>query len=282
MALHSLELKDSQLNTAKAPHCSFIGILGSESLSAIAVDNHDKLLALENWEYPHLPKSFEQAEREVRTILKQEPIFQLPFGQKHVALSHPNITLIPRRLFQHGKLPDYFHLVLPPGEYMYSYEELPEFDAYLVCATEKSQARLFSDFFPDARFRHNVTPVLRYVRKLAAVSEHTVFVNLRAKMAQIAVLERQNLLFFNTFHFSTPSDLLYYVLLAYDQFRLNPMQKPLTLAGNILKDSELYRILFRFVREVRFATPPVHIQLPPEMESLQAHCLTDLLCLKNS
>lgn len=280
--MHSLEIKDARLNAAHAPQCTFLGLLGSESLSAIAVDQDNKLVALESWEYPHLPKSFEQAEREVRGILKQEAIFQLPFGQKHVALSHPYITLIPRRLFQHGKLPDYFQLIIQPGEYQYSYEELPEFDAYLVCATEKGLARLFTEFFPEARLRHIAVPVLRYIRKMTAVSEHTVFMNLRAKVAQIAVLERQNLLFFNTYHFSTPSDLLYYVLLAYDQFRLNPMQTPLTLAGNILKDSELYRILFRFVREVRFATPPVHIQLPPEVETLQAHCVTDLLCLKNS
>ena len=279
--MHSLEIKDSQLNAADAPHCTFFGILGSESLSAIVVDSTDKLIALESWEYQHLTKSFEQAEREVRGILKQEAIFQLPFGQKFVALSHPYITLIPRRLFQHGKLPDYFQLVIKPGEYQYTYEELPEFDAYLVCATEKGQARLFTEFFPDARLRHLAAPVLRYIRNMAAVSEHTVFVNLRAKVAQIVVLERQNLLFFNTYNFSTPSDLLYYVLLAYDQFRLNPMQTPLTLAGNILKDSELFSMLYRFVREVRFATPPTRIHLPSKVETLPVHCVTDLLCLKN-
>ncbi len=282
MALHSLEIKDSQLNAANAPHCTFFGILGTESLSAIAVDDADKLMAFERWEYHQQPKSFEQVEREVRSILKQEVIFQMPFGQKFVALSHPNVTLIPRRLFQHGKLPEYFQLVIKPGEYQYTYEELPEFDAYLVCATEKGQAGLISEFFPDARIRHLAAPILRYIRKLAAVSEHTVFVNLRAKVAQIVVLERQNLLFFNTYQFSTASDLLYYVLLAYDQFRLDPKQTPLTVAGNILKDSELFRMVYRFVREVRFAPPPANIQRSPEVETLPAHCVTDLLCLKNS
>lgn len=280
--MHSLELKDSQLNATNAPHCTFFGILGSESLSAIAVNGDGKLMAFESWEYYQQLKSFEQVEREVRGLLKQETIFRLPFGQNFVAVSHPFVTLIPRRLFQHGKLPEYFQLVIKPGEYQYTYEELPEFDAYLVCATEKGQARLFTEFFPDARIRHLAAPILRYIRKLAAVSEHTIFVNLRAQVAQIVVLERQNLLFFNTYQFSTATDLLYYVLLAYDQFRLNPQHTPLTLAGNILKDSELFRMVYRFVREVRFATPPVDIQLPQEVETLAAHCITDLLCLKNS
>jgi len=281
MAKHTLELKDDRLNVDSAPRCALHLVLGTESLSLMAADSNHELWMLETWEYAQAHRPFEQAERDLHQILKTEPVFQLPFGQKFAALFHPNVTLIPRRLFQHGSLPEYFKLILKPADYQYAYEELPEFDAYLVYATEQAQAKLFAAFFPDARIRHLAVPVLRYIRKIAAISEHTVFVNLRSKVAQIAVLERQNLLYFNTVTFKAPTDLLYYILLAYDQFRLSPKRTPLTLAGNILKDSDLYRNFYRFIQELRFAVPPVEFHFPNSVETLPAHCYVDLFSLKN-
>jgi hypothetical protein len=279
MAKHTLEIKDHHLNAESAQDCVLHLVFGTESLSFMAADSRGMVLALESWEYANATKPFEQFEREPRRILMEEPIFQLPFSRKHTAVFHPNVTLVPRRLFQHAALPDYFNLILKPAEYQYAYEELPEFDAYLVYATEKAQANLLAAVFPKSRIHHLAVPILRYIRSMAGISDHTVFVNLRSNIAQVAVLERQNLLLFNSYSFSAPTDLLYFILLAYDQFKLDPKHTPLTVAGNILKDSELYRILFRFVQEVRFAVPPVKFHFPPEVDTLPAHCHVDLLCL---
>ncbi|MBK9336980.1 MAG: DUF3822 family protein [Lewinellaceae bacterium] len=282
MDKHSLDLKDSRLTADTAPESALYAVLGTESVTMLAANASGEVLALESWEYAGAGKPFAQIEREVRQMLQEAAVWGLPYGEKHGFLFHPNTTLVPRRLFQHGDLSDYFHLLLPPGAYDYAYEELPEFDAYLVLATEKSQADLFATLFPQTRQRHLAAPLLRHVRERAGIAEHTVFLNLRHQMAQIIVLERQNLLFYNTFRFTTATDLLYYVLLAYDQFRLSPEEAPLTVAGNILRDSELYRALFRFVREVRFAVPPGHFRLPPETEVLPQHCYLDLFCLKKN
>ncbi len=282
MDRHFLDLKNDKLNAESAPQAHLYAVLGTESLSLLAVNEADDVLSVETWQYAGAGKPFVQIHQDVRRILKDAEIWGLPYGQTHGFLFHPNVTLVPRRLFQHGDLSGYFNLLLAPGDYVYAYEELPAFDAYLVLATEKAQANLYADIFPQTRPRHIVVPLLRYVREMAGTDEHTVFLNLRYQTAQIIVLERQNLLFYNTFSFATASDLLYFVLLAYDQFRILPTDLPLTVAGNILQDSELYRTLFRFVREVRFANPPAPFKLPTETGALPGHCLVDLLCLKKN
>jgi len=282
MNKHPLDLKSDRLNAESAPDFALWAVLGTESASLLATNGAGDVLASAVRDFADADKPFGKIGQDVRRLLRESVVWNLPYGQKHGFLFHSNTTLVPRRLFQHGDLSGYFSLLLAPGAYAYAYEEIPEFDAYLVFATEKAQADLFAELFADARPRHLAVPVLRYVRDIASISEHTVFVNVRNQVAQVIVLERQNLLFYNTFSFASAADLLYYVLLAYDQFRLSPGAVPLTVAGNILYDSDLYRMLYRFVQEVRFAVPPAHFRLPPEPEALPAHCYFDLLCLKKN
>lgn len=281
MKKHILQVNNNLLNADSAASSTLQVLLGSESLSMMVARSNRELLALETWEYSSANKSFEQVEQEPRQILQETPLLKFPVLTKQAAVFHPYTVIVPRRLFQHGALSGYFGLMLPAGDYSYGYDELPEYDAYLLYATEKSQADLFNRMFPEIKLTHQAMPLLRYFRKLASLEEHIVFLNLRNQIAQIVVLERQNLLLYNTFHFTTPADLLYYVLLAYDQFRLNPKEIPVTLSGNILKESELYQVLYRFIREIRFATPPVQYTLPPDANSLPGHYHLDLICLNN-
>ncbi|TNE61975.1 MAG: DUF3822 family protein [Bacteroidetes bacterium] len=281
MEKHILELNDNRLNADTAPASALHLVVGTESVSVMVADRAGEVLSLQSWQYSSSNKPFAEISKEPNAVLAASGLLQLPFGQEHLAMFHRGVTLVPRRLFQHNALEDYFKLILQPGEYVFGYEEMPEFDANLVFATEKAQIRFLTDLFPKGRVRHLAVPLLRYVRSLSGISEHTVFVNLRHQVAQVIVLERQNLLLYNTYPFSSPADLLYFVLLVYDQFRLSPKEVPLTVAGNILRDSELDRILYRFIREIRFATPPVQFHVSPEAQTLPLHCHLDLFCLKN-
>lgn len=282
MEKHFLDLKDERLTAETAPQAEIYAILGTESVSLLAVDAANTVLAVESWQYGGADKRFAFLEGNVRLLLKEAAIWSLPYGQRHGCLFHPQVTLVPRRLFQHGDLSGYFKLLLSPGDYVYAYEEIPEFDAYLLTATERAQANLFSDLFPQTRQRHLAAPLLRFVREMPDLEEHTIFLNLRHQMVQIIVMERQNLLFYNTFQFSAATDLLYSVLLVYDQFRLKPAEIPLLLAGDILQDSELYKTLYRFVRDLRFVVPPGLSQVPQATDTLPPHCLVDLFCLKKN
>lgn len=277
----TLQFTDVRLNADTAPHFALHLVLGIDSVSLMAAHPGGEIVALRNWLFTPADRRFDEVEWELRRLLRDEPLFHFSYAHIHCALFHPNATLVPRRLFQHNALPGYFHLLLQPDDYTYGYDELPEFEAYLVYATAPGFAKLCSEFFPRARTRHLAVPLLRYLRTLDGDAEHRVFVNFRHQFAQITVFERQNLLFYNTCSFSASSDLLYFVLLAFEQFRLNPHEVPLFLAGNLLVDSDVFRLLSRFVRDIRFAPPSVHYHLPADAEVLPGHCHLDLYALKN-
>lgn len=281
MDTHTIDFTDTRLNAGIAHQCTLNVVLGADGINLLVADALGAVLALKTQQLAVEGDVFDQIEWQLRGLLQQETLLALPYGQIHCALFHRNATLVPRRLFQHGALSGYFKLLLNPADYIYAYDELPEFDTYLVYATEPGLAKLCAEFFPGGRNRHLAVPLLRNARQSYSNEEHRVFVNFRNQVAQMAVFERQNLLFYNSFAFSASSDLLYYVLLLYDQFRLNTQDTPLIVAGNLLEDSELYRLLYRFVRDIRFAELPAHYHLPKDKPALPDHCYYDLFCLKN-
>ena len=282
MDKHILEFIDPRLTAETAHRCALHVVLGTDGISMMAVEADREILALQSWMPARPERSFESSEWDIRRIFRDEALLTLPYGHIHCAVFHRHTTLVPRRLFQHGALQGYFKLLLHPADYIYAYDELPALDTYLISAMQPNLSKLCAELFPQTRIRHQAVPLLNFARDLVDKNEHTVFVHFRNQIAQIVVFERQNLLFYNTFTFSAASDLLYYVLLAYEQFRLNPKEAPLLVAGNLLEDSDVYRILYRFIREIRFVHPSKGYRLPPDAQALPDHCHVELFCLTQS
>jgi hypothetical protein len=161
-------------------------------------------------------------------------------------------------------------------ERRYGFEKLDDFDCYLIWAADAGMAQLCGQYFTSDQVFHVGGPLLRAYHQLSPTEGYGVFANLRGQKVQIAVFERRNLVFFNVFDFAKPSDLLYCILLAYKQFNLNPLEIPLTLSGAVIEDSEIFRLLLRYVRPMRFPPFSGGLELPEEAKILPPHYWFDL------
>jgi hypothetical protein len=267
---------DTRLNELSATAGELTAIVGTDGFSVLVTDPSSQVALLRKWVFPTVGASFSEVEMSIRQIFGSEAVFARTFARAHCALSNSNVTLMPRRLFRPDDLAGYFSLLLPPAEYVYGYEELPEFECFLVYAAEPVAEQLCAHYFSRAPRRHLAAPLLKAWRRQAPLDDAGVMVNLGHQRAQVAVFERRNLLLYNSYTFRHAHDLLYFVLLAYDQFRLRPADVPLTLSGALLPDSDAYRLLSRYIGELRFANPPGALRLPAAAQTLPAHCHFDL------
>jgi hypothetical protein len=272
-------LFDDGLTETRAAVCQLQAIFGVDGVSLLINHQEYESMAIAAWHISPVKPHFDAAMSDIRQVLGQESKFRWPFQAVRVGFSNKEVTLVPRRLFREDALSAYFQLLLPAHDYTYAFEELPALDCYLVYAIEKSMLQLVQQYFPAGKMTHLATTLLRNWQKEASETDHTVMVNLRNECLQIAVFERRNLLFFNTFNFATAHDVLYHVLLVYDQFRLNPLETPLCLSGSLLEDSEIYRTLFRYIRHLQFMKLPKGYQLPYKSAALPPHCYFDLYTL---
>lgn len=268
--------------TLLSPHgatqCDLHIVAGADGF-ALAVRGADGgLLTLRRWPFDrNLSGDSQRTLADLRSALTREPMFAWPFRRVRWAWANAQATLVPRRLFRPENLPDYFKLLLHPADYAYGYDELPEMECFVAYALDPDWVHLAEQFFPSVLQTHFAHPLLRSWRPLARPDDYDVLLHLHERTAQVAVFDRQNLLFFNTFAFSHANDLLYFTLLAFEQARLSPSESPLTLCGNLLEDSEGWRTLHRYVRHLKFAPSPIAAVLPPHISTLPAHCHWEVL-----
>ena len=252
-------------------------VIGVNGVS-LMVKNEGKILALKSWQNNSPEPDFKSVEPELRNIFGSERLLDLPYQSKTCLLACAPSTLVPRRLFEPGNLDHYFKLLLQTGtERSYGYEKIEAFDCYLVWAADQGLANLCAQYFSVKNTHHIGVSLLKNFHSLSPVDGYGVFANFRGQKVQIAVFERKNLVFFNAFDFTKPSDLLYYILLAYKQFGLNPLEIPLSLSGTLVEDSEIFRLLVRYIRPMRFPPLPTDNLLPEEAKSLPAHFWFDLM-----
>jgi hypothetical protein len=270
---------DNRLNATTAPEARLQAILGTEGASLLVTDAQRLPLALSTWQFSPAHPDFEAALSDLRMVMGREVMFGWPFGQVQFALSNAQVTLVPRRLFRDQALSAYFHLLLPEKPLHYAYELLPELDCFLVYAVEQSAIDLIRQYYPAAAITHLAYPLLEQWRREASATDYSIMANLRQESVQIAVFERRNLLFYNTFSWKTPADLLYHMLLVYEQFRLNPLEVGLQLSGNLVEASDIYRQLYRYIRHLRFVSLPAGLRMPAQSDGLPPHCFYDTYTL---
>jgi hypothetical protein len=251
--------------------------IGTEGASLLAKDKSNRVIALKSWQ---TGGNSGDSEMHWRQLMGAEPEWSQAFSQRRCALSSPPVTLVPRRLFNPDHLAPYFKLLLREEKNLtYGYESLDEFDCVLIWAAPSALINLCRQYFADNQIIHLAAPLLRACRNLSPEEGYAVYANLRGHKVQVAVFERKNLAFFNVFDFNKPADLLYYILLVYKQFDLNPLEITLTLSGTLIEDSEVFRLLSRYIRPMRF--PPLYhsCELPESAKSLPAHFWFDLSTL---
>lgn len=254
--------------------------IGTDGASFWAKDGTNKTIALKSWHITGNSGDMSGAENGLRQLFGAENTLGQPFPAKFCALSSPPVTLVPRRLFNPDHLRPYFKLLLrDETAYTHGYEVLEEFDCVLIWAVSPGLLHLCRQYFSDQQISHLAVPLLRAYHQLSPEEGYAVYANLRGNKVQIAVLERKNLVFFNVFEFNKPSDLLYYILLAYKQFDLNPLEITLTLSGTLMEDSDAFRLLARYIRPLRF--PPLFKagELPESAKTLPVHYWFDLSTL---
>lgn len=257
-------------------HCSLNVIAGTEGCSLLAMGKNDTVQALKSQHFSRLGRDFKDVESQIRAVFGSEKIFTYPFSEVRCAFFNLNATLVPRRLFNAENLPAYFKLLLQPADYAYRFDALAEFDCSLAYALEPVVLNMCEQYFPQAKMSHLATSLLKNWQPMALPNDYDVFLNVRNQVAQIAVFDRRNLLFYNAFRFEKASDLLYFALLPYDQFRLDPQEIPLTVSGALLEDWEAFKLLYRYVRAVQFAPLPANAMLPENAENLPSHYWFDL------
>ncbi|MEK7254237.1 MAG: DUF3822 family protein, partial [Bacteroidota bacterium] len=190
-------------------------------------------------------------------------------------------ALVPERLYNEAEKTTYLNeLSSQANSTAVQMDEMSELSVKVVYESMPELTGVMKKQFPTGRFYAGVTPFLAGCRKMMPDEQIQVtFVNFHREVFQVAIFQKRNLLFYNAFPYSTAADVMYYVLLTLSQYNIDPAVARVFLSGQIMENSEIYKMLFRYVGNLRFLPSPPFLKFGRRFSEVPPHLYFDLYSL---
>lgn len=275
-----MDIADGAFNPKMSQEYDLSMQCSDDQIQYMVVDHHNNVLLLKSFGLD--PAPVQPAVSGIREVFLADPLLSLSYRQVRISVASDFYTLIPEPLFQKGHEMHYLHQVahVETGWSILTHH-LPTENTVLVAALDKTYQTALSNYFTGAAIFHPFSPLLAGCQRIA---QHRtgmqLFANIRHHLLQMALFRDQHLIFTNQFPFHTTQDFVYFLMLVFDQFGLDPEETPLFLSGMLLEDSDIYRAIYRYVRHPGFVAPPAHLILSPPFRATQHHLYFDLYSLQ--
>ncbi|MCU0416140.1 MAG: DUF3822 family protein [Cytophagaceae bacterium] len=203
-----------------------------------------------------------------------------------VAIKDTQFSLIPESLFEKDYIKEYLSLTSsvassPATDYLYFKQN--QTDAINIFSVDKDLKKWFEDRYPtrSVQFIHHTASMIEGILLQPSVSEltPTVYIQVEQYFLTIVVKKGDQLLFCNSFGFSSSEDFVYFVLFVFDQLQLNPETVPVKIWGEITPDSDSFSKLYRYIRHISFGDKPSSLRFSYQFDDIFEHRYFDLFSM---
>jgi len=219
----------------------------------------------------------------VQEIISNSDWLQNKYNSVKIAYESQQMSLIPKPLFDKKHAADYLRFNhLPDDNDKINHDQLPNLDAVNVFALPGDLLSVLKKTFRGVPINHFSSALIEnlLIRNKNIDEGHMIFANVRKQWLDIIVLNGRKLLFFNSFHYRTKEDFAYYLIYVMEQLGLNPEKAALVLLGEILKTSDIYNIIFKYVRHVDFIKRSTDYAYSYIFDDIPGHFYYNLLNLQ--
>lgn len=199
-------------------------------------------------------------------IYKNHPELKEGFTRAIVCFDHPQSVLIPQVHYKQEEAQGLLRSVygiMHRDLLMTEYVE--DWQIQNIYSAPKPTSEWLGDRFNNSRRSHTYTIGLKNTGFIDPQGLLTV--DIRPDNFSLLVTKANKLLLAQTFTYSTPADVLYYLLNACKQFGFTQETVQVGLSGLITKESALYRELYNYFLQLKFRESGWHVegdqQYPP-------------------
>ncbi len=220
--------------------------VGEQHLSCVVTDKASgQLNELFYW------TSAEMNAGDLLLLLEHQKELAGPFYLVNICYDFPGSMMVPAAGFRQEDA-GLLNSALPgSGDTSLSITEwLAEWQLYNVYSAPKDIHDLLMKRFPVAKFWHQSTVALKNIR--ASAAEGCLQADFRHHDFSLIAVRSGKLLLARSFEYSTPEDVIYYLLRTCRQFSLSQNEVSVELSGLVDKQSALYKDLYQYFNQIRF------------------------------
>jgi hypothetical protein len=179
---------------------------------------------------------------------------ELKAAYDHIVVIHSNnlSTFVPTALFDEEYIGSYLQFNTKVFETdFFAFDAIENYQMNNVYIPYVNMNNFFIDQYGTFDYKHATSILVEKILDLSKDSfEHKMYVHVNETHFEIVIIRNQKLELYNSFDYKTPEDFLYYILFTAEQLHLNPETFQLDFLGIIDEEHPLYKIAFKYIRNV--------------------------------
>lgn len=242
-------------------------------------ETQNKFLSIESHAI-HNVKNIDSFCNLFRDFVENHPWLNLFFKQVSILFESQKSTLIPTPLYDEREQDNYTKLNFTLSEdQIIKTDKLVNVDAYKLYVVPKQIIDLLNNLFHGHNLSSHASVLIEsllVINKNLPASKRC-YVNARNSYIDIIITEGRKLLYYNAFNYKTKEDFIYYLIFVLEQLKLNPEEIELILSGYIDKNSKLFEMVYKYVRNISFAQLSDSLGYSYIFNDIPAHQYSNLL-----
>lgn len=223
-----------------------------DGLSFCALDQSgQKIVFFRDLVFPRKLNPIEVLE-EIEKVYEEETFLSTRPREVEVLFSNELYSIVPEKFFNEKNASDYLKFntkILTTDFVAQDYLRHKLVNVYIPYTNINNY---FFDTYGEFQYRHCLSVL---VDELLSMNEdqkdaNKVYLNSTAAGYDLVVISNGELLLANSFHCETKEDFIYYLLFTAEQLDLDPHSLELVLLGRIMEESDTYKIVYNYVRNI--------------------------------
>ncbi|MDT7831557.1 DUF3822 family protein [Flavobacteriaceae bacterium S356] len=218
---------------------------------SFCISNQDnEVYFFKSFEFP-ITTSVDNCLEEIISVFKTEEQLQTDFNSIFVIHQNYLNTIVPDKLFNEKELATYLKFsVKTLATDAFDFDSITDISAKNVYIPYTNINNFLFQNFGAFEFKHHTTVL---IEKLLGKNKGSQFyLHVSKHHIDIILLKENDLHFYNSFKYNSKEDIIYYVLFIAEQLKMDTEEFMLVLLGDIKQESELYDILYKYIRNISF------------------------------
>ncbi|GAB4287031.1 MAG: DUF3822 family protein [Marinilabiliales bacterium] len=280
--MHDISVFDESFDLKNTfDYSLFIQLLPDGFTYSVYDDDNNIFLGLRHFYFgENFPSEYYRDTAE--TIINGEEILVKKFKNINLLYYSGKSTFIPQPLFQHDKIADYYRLNFSTAENEeILFNRFKNIPAVCVYGVDSMVYSLFNEKYSNLNLFHQSIPQIDpvYQFKKNKLKDPEVFVCFNTEFFNLYVLHENDLKYYNSFVYNTKEDVIYYILYAFENLKLDPEKTQIELSGDIEINSDICEWLKKYIRDIQLAEKPLTVNYSHVLKQIPGHYFVNLFNL---
>ena len=218
--------------------------------------------------------------KHVNEAMELDDIFNHEFKSTEILYATRKFTLVPQSFYSKVSAEKYiwFNNSEERG-YVIGKNLFPKAGCWCIFDIPQNLSDFLSSKFPKVTLKHNFFPLVEGTlkRNRAYAGQCQVHLNFFRDHFEMIVILGSSLVFCNMFSYITDRDILYHVLLVFEQLKLSSETTELIVHGHLPQVSPVFHLFKKYVKQTSFARLDTTFQYSYTFAQLPEHYYSSIL-----